>query len=162
MAPQTPYTADLAGRDPIEAMAATVRRIEALTASWPPQQFDATYAPGKWSARQILTHLAQTELALGTRARMALATPNYTAQSFDQDSWLAGEYTLSGPEAVQALAAISRMNVALFASLAVVDRQRPFSHPEYGALTVEWLIYQMAGHQIHHLKQLEAIRPLGH
>ena len=31
--------------------------------------FDRPYAPGKWTARQVLIHLAQTELALGTRTR---------------------------------------------------------------------------------------------
>jgi hypothetical protein len=78
-----------------------------------------------WSARQILTHLAQTEIALSTRARMALTTPSDVAQSFDQDTWIARATTLS--------------------------------HPEYGSLTVDGILHQMAGHQIHHLKQLEEI-----
>ena len=45
-----------------------------------------------------MTHLAQTELALGVRARMALATPTYTAQAFDQDAWIGRETRLSGAE----------------------------------------------------------------
>ena len=49
------------------------------------------------------------------------------------------------------------MNIALFASLSDADRAVSLSHPEYGSLTVDWIIHQMAGHQIHHLKQLEAI-----
>ena len=36
------------------------------------------------------------------------------------------------------------------------------SHPEYGSLTVDWIIHQTAGHQIHHLKQLEQIHHKGH
>ena len=91
MPPATPYTADLAGRDPIEAIGDTVARIEAMTAIWTPADFERTYAPGKWNARQILTHLAQSELAFGMRARMALTVPNYTAQSFDQDLWMKRE-----------------------------------------------------------------------
>jgi hypothetical protein len=34
---------------------------------------------------------------------------------------------------------------------------RPFTHPEYGALTVSWILEQMAGHDIHHLKQFQAV-----
>jgi hypothetical protein len=49
------------------------------------------------------------------------------------------------------------MNCALFDSLSTADRLIAFSHPEYGALTVDWVIHQMAGHLIHHLKQLEAM-----
>jgi hypothetical protein len=157
MRPTTPYTPDLGERDPIEAMRETTSRIEALTAAWTPQQFERTYAPGKWSARLVLTHLAQTELALGARARLALSTPNYLAQPFDQDVWIARESSLSGREAANSYIAISRMNAALYAGLSDVDRQTPLTHPEYGALTVDWIIHQMAGHQIHHLKQLEVV-----
>src|SRR6185369_14355158 len=91
MAPQTPYTPDLAGRDPLDAMRDSTARIRALVGNWRPDQFDRSYAPGKWDARQILTHLAQSEIALGYRARMAITTPNYAAQSFDQDRWMAVE-----------------------------------------------------------------------
>ena len=125
--------------------------------AWTPAQFDRTYAPGKWNARQILTHLAQTELALGNRARMALATPNYQAQSFDQDRWMLREAALGGKEAAAALMATNAMNQALFSGLSAGDRAIAFSHPEYGALTVDGLIHQMAGHLLHHLVQLEVI-----
>lgn len=153
--PQTPYTTDLGSREPIGAMRETIDRIRSLTAGWPPPRFERSYAPGKWSARLILTHLAQSELALGNRIRMALSTPNYVAQPFDQDAWIARESRTSGVDAANALAALSRMNLALFESLSPSDRQAALTHPEYGSLTVDWIIHQMAEHQIHHLVQLE-------
>ena len=128
-----------------------------IARQWSPADFERSYAPGKWSARQILVHLAQTELALGTRARHALTTPNYAAQSFDQDKWMARESGLDGPAALNAFLALAAMNLALFASLSPADRETTLTHPEYGALSVDWIVHQMAGHQIHHLKQLEAI-----
>ena len=166
MAPTTPYTADLAAREPIGAMRDTVLRLRALVGDWRADQFKRTYAPGKWDARQILTHLAQTEIALGYRARMALTTPGYAAQPFDQDRWMsieagaggAGESGgLSGAEALDAFLGVAAMNIALFASFSEADRALTLSHPEYGSLTVDWIIHQMAGHQIHHLRQLETI-----
>jgi hypothetical protein len=150
-------------------------RIRALVGNWRPDQFDRSYAPGKWDARQILTHLAQSEIALGYRARMAVTTPDYAAQSFDQDRWMAVEAGgagasglpaearsakvagLSGHDALDAFLGLAAMNIALFASLSDADRAVSLSHPEYGSLTVDWIIHQMAGHQIHHLKQLETI-----
>ena len=128
-----------------------------MTASWTPAQFERAYAPGKWSARKILIHLAQSELALGTRARMALSTPNYTAQAFNQDDWMAKEEQLGGREALEAFVALAAMNRSFFASLSAADRAVTLSHPEYGALTVDWILHQMAGHQIHHLRQLETL-----
>jgi hypothetical protein len=167
MPPTTPYTDDLAGRDPISAMRDSAARVRAVVGDWRPDQFDRRIAPGKWDARQILTHLAQSEIALGYRARMALTTPGYVAQSFDQDAWMAreaggpdgpgGPGRLSGHDALDAFLGTAAMNVALFASLSEADRAVTLSHPEYGLLTVDWIVHQMAGHQIHHLKQLEII-----
>ena len=157
MQPQTPYTADLANREPIDAMRDSTDRIRALTARWTAAEFERPYAPGKWSARQVLIHLAQTELALGTRARLALTTPNYVAQAFDQDRWIALDAAMSGREALDAFVAVSAMNRAFFQALSAADRATTLSHPEYGALTVDWILHQMAGHQVHHLKQLETI-----
>jgi hypothetical protein len=170
MAPQTPYTPDLDNREPVSAMRDSAARIRAIVGDWRPDQFDRRHAPGKWDARQILTHLAQSEIALGYRARMALTTPGYVSQSFDQDRWMAieasgsdgsgrsgGSGGLSGHDALDAFLGTAAMNIALFASLSQADRLIALSHPEYGSLTVDWIIHQMAGHQIHHLKQLEAI-----
>jgi uncharacterized damage-inducible protein DinB len=161
MPPQTPYTNDLAGREPIAALRETTSRIGAVAAAWSPDDFERTYAPGKWSARQLLIHLAQAELALGARARMALTTPNYSAQSFNQDQWIARDATLTGRAALDAFLAVAAMNLAMFDALTAADRETTLSHPEYGALTVDWILHQMAGHQIHHLKQLEEIATRG-
>jgi hypothetical protein len=167
MPPITPYTSDLDNREPVSAMRDSAARIRAVVGDWRPDQFDRRCAPGKWDARQILTHLAQSEIALGYRARMALTTPGYTAQSFDQDKWMAIEADgsgvsgasgrLTGHDALDAFLGTAAMNIALFASLSEADRAIALSHPEYGSLTVDWIIHQMAGHQIHHLKQLEQI-----
>jgi hypothetical protein len=178
MPPITPYSDDLAGREPVRAMRETTAQVRSIVGEWRPEQFARSYAPGKWDARQILTHLAQTEIALGYRARMALTSPGYTAQPFDQDAWMnleaggsgasggpglptearsAKAGRLSGHDALDAFLGTAAMNVALFAALSESDRTVTLAHPEYGALTVDWIIHQMAGHQIHHLKQLEAI-----
>jgi uncharacterized damage-inducible protein DinB len=156
MAPQTPYSADLGGRDPIEAIRDTLGRFRTFT-TWSNADFERTYAPGKWSARQVLLHLAQTEIAFGSRARLALTTPNYVSQAFDQNLWMDRESTLGAREALDALLGIGAMNAAFFASLPPSDRQTTFTHPEYGAISIDWLIHQTAGHQIHHLRQLDAL-----
>jgi hypothetical protein len=157
MAPVTNYSRDLADREPLAAMRDSIPRMVALTHGWTATDFERPYAPGKWTARQVVIHLAQTELALGVRARMALATPGYTAQNFDQNIWLSRETALTGTDAVAALAAVSRMNVALFETLSAADRETAMAHPEYGSITVDWIIYTIAGHQIHHLAQLASI-----
>jgi hypothetical protein len=157
MIPTTPYTPELEGKDPLVSMGETIDAIVALAGSWSAAQFERSYAPGKWSAREVLVHLAQSELALGTRARMALTRTAFVAQSFDQDAWLARERTMSGGAAVALFEALARANLALYASLTAADSQTALTHDEYGPMTVDWIIYQQAGHHVHHLKQLKAL-----
>jgi len=156
MATTTRYSELLAGRDPLDVMRDNVELVKTMTRGWDGARFDRPWAPGKWTARQVITHLAHTELALGYRARMALATPGYAAQKFNQDDWIARETSVSGPEAVAAFAATSRLNAALFEGLSAADRAVSMSHPEYGSITVDWIIHLLAGHQAHHIAQLRS------
>jgi hypothetical protein len=155
--PETPYTATLEGRDPIASIAEVLSRIGELSAGWTDQAFERSYAEGKWPARMILLHLAQSEMAFGTRVRMALTTPGYTAQPFNQDDWIGLESAAGGPDALRAFSALGVLNLTLYRSLSEAERQTSLSHPEYGQMTVNWIIYQQAGHQRHHLKQLESL-----
>src|SRR5262245_31220940 len=139
MSPQTPYSADLGDRDPIEAMRDSLGRFRSFS-RWSTDDFERSYAPGKWSARQVLVHLAQSELAFGARARLALTTPNYVSQAFDQNLWMEGEPGLGAREALDALLGVGAMNVALFASLSPAERASTFTHPEYGAISIDWLM----------------------
>jgi DinB superfamily len=151
-----PYAADLGNRDALAALDDTPARISEAVTGWTPAQFERTYAPGKWSIRKVLIHLAQTELALGSRARFALTVPGYTAQPFSQDDWLALDAAIDGPAALAAYTSLRRMNVSMFRTASAAALDREFAHPEYGQLTVRWILNQMAGHDIHHLKQINS------
>ena len=152
-----PYAADLGDREPLEALGDTPGRIRELVQCWTEEQFERRYAPGKWTARQVLIHLAQTELALTTRARFALSEPAYAAQSFSQDAWMPIDEGASANTALDAYTALRKMNLAMWKSLSAEQRERAFTHPEYGRLTVWWIAAQLAGHDIHHFKQLAQI-----
>ena len=155
---KNPYAEDLGSRDALDALGDTPQKIRALVEKWPVARWEQSYAPGKWSARRVLIHLAQTELALTTRVRFAASQDGYVAQAFNQDAWLAIDDHADGPTALDAYTALRRLNVAMFTGLSLAQRQRTFTHPEYGQLTAEWVAAQLAGHDIHHFKQLQQIR----
>jgi hypothetical protein len=139
-------------------LAETPGRIRQLVERWGDDHFERTYAPGRWSARLLLIHLAQTELALGARARFALSQQSYTAQAFSQDAWITCDSSAEARTALDAYTTLRRMNLSMWRSLTPEQLDQKFQHPEYGELTVGWIMAQMAGHDIHHLKQLEHIR----
>jgi hypothetical protein len=143
--------------DPITALDETPQQLRRLVEGWSDEQFERSYAVGKWSARQILIHLAQTELALGARARHALGQTGYTAQAFSQDDWMPLDERADARTALEAYTALRRMAMAMWRGLSREQLNRSFTHPEYGELNVGWIAAQMAGHDIHHLRQFELI-----
>ena len=152
-----PYAAALGERDPLDALADTPARIRDLVACSPADRLQRSLAPGKWSARQILIHLAQTEMALGARARFALGQAGYRAQAFEQDAWMPLDANTPAAVALDVYTSLREMNVAMWTALTAEQRARSFAHPEYGTLTVWWIAEQMAGHDIHHFMQLGAL-----
>ncbi len=155
---KNPYADDLGSRDPLEALSDTPQKIRTLVEKWHPVRWEQSYAPGKWSARRVIVHLTQTELALTTRVRFAASQEGYVAQPFNQDAWLAIDDHADGLTALDAYTALRRLNVAMFKGMTPAQRQRTFTHPEYGDLTSDWVAAQLAGHDIHHLKQLQTIK----
>jgi hypothetical protein len=153
-----PYAADLGTLDPLEALSDTPARIRAAVERWSDADFERSYAAGKWSIRKVLIHLAQTELALPSRVRFALSQDGYIAQPFSQDDWLPIDDGADARTALDAYTALRRFNLSMLRRLSPEQRARTFTHPEYGTLTVWWVANQLAGHDIHHLKQIEAVR----
>jgi hypothetical protein len=152
-----PYAEDLGGREPLSALSETPQQIRAIVDGWSGEMFERSYAPGKWSARKLLAHLAQTEIALSTRARFALATPDYRAQSFDQDDWMPLDEHVDAKTALDAYTSLRRMNMVMWRRLTDAQKDRLFFHPDFGEVSVIWIAAQMAGHDIHHLKQFQQI-----
>jgi hypothetical protein len=152
-----PYAVALGTKEPLAALSDTPQKIRSLVGSWPAERWEHSYAPEKWSARRIIIHLVQTEMALTTRVRFALSQEGYVAQPFAQDEWIAADDHADAQTALAAFLALRQFDIAMFASLTPEQRHRTFRHPEYGDLTPEWVLAQLAGHDLHHLGQLERI-----
>src|SRR5258706_8513908 len=51
------------------------------------EEVDFVPAPGKWSIRQIMGHLADAELVGAHRFRVIIAEDRPTLTAYDQDAW---------------------------------------------------------------------------
>jgi hypothetical protein len=152
-----PYGKYVEGMDLLASLEETSTRLEALVQGWTPEMFERSYAPGKWSARQLLTHLVHAEVVFGERIRFALTTPGYVVVPFDQDEWMKVESSIDASAALAAYLGLRRVNLAFFRSLTAAQRAHRFQHPERGEIDVNWIITALAGHDRHHLPQFEAI-----
>ena len=88
-----------------------------LLSAWTPEQFERTYAPGKWTARQVLIHLTQAELMIQPRVRLALTAADYVVQPFEQDDLVALEPSVDAHTALAAYRTLRQFALPLFESL---------------------------------------------
>ena len=51
------------------------------------EELDGRPAPGKWSAREIVHHLADSEMTAAVRLRFVVATDSPRIQGYDQDEF---------------------------------------------------------------------------
>lgn len=114
-------------------------------------------APGKWSAREIVCHLADCEMAFAFRLRQTLAEDHHVIQPFDQEKWAGNYSAYSLEQALTAFSAARNWNLALLRSLSPAVHSKAVTHPERGAMTFYVIVETMAGHDLNHLGQLEAL-----
>ena len=77
-----PYADKLAGRDPQKVIAATPARLDRVLESLSPAEIEAQPAPGKWSVREIMAHLADCEIAWAWRLRQTFGEDHALMQPF--------------------------------------------------------------------------------
>ncbi len=152
-----PYAPHLGERDPLEVIAATARQLESLVETIGLIRAEEPAAPGKWSAREILCHLADCETVFAFRLRQSLAEDHHVIQPFDQEKWAEHYRVFDVRGALAVFSAVRNWNVALIRSVVPGVLSKPVTHPERGAMTFQVLIETMAGHDLNHLRQIEAI-----
>lgn len=153
-----PYAPDLGARDPIASLSKTPDIYRDLLGGWTPEMFERPYAPGKWTARQVLVHLAQAELMIQPRIRLALTSTDYLVQPFEQDDVLALERDVDATTALEMYTSLRRFALPFFRSLTPLQLAVTCSHPQMGTLDVRWFLVMLAGHELRHLRQLELLR----
>jgi hypothetical protein len=149
----------LAGQDPLKVQAGTAKKLERLIRGVPASKLRKRPAPGKWSAGEILAHLADTEIVVGWRMRQILGAPGTPIQAFDQDSWVAaGHYEKRDPrKSAEQFRVLREANLSLLKSLAPQQWKDHGMHSERGVETIEHIVRMMAGHDVNHTKQVERI-----
>jgi hypothetical protein len=152
-----PYAQVLGDRDPFEVLAETQKSIPALAQALGPEGLKRSYAPGKWTAAQVLAHLADCEIAFGFRVRQILSEPELGIQTFDQDRWARRYEDMDGIVAAHTFQALRAWNLSLFRPLDKDDLEKAATHPERGPERAGTVIRIMAGHTLHHWAQLETI-----
>jgi hypothetical protein len=116
-------------------------------------------APGKWSVRHVLQHLADSELVWGFRLRMVLTHDRPPLAGYDQDAFAERlRYDLaSAEEAFTEFGVLRRANLRLLERASAEDLRRVALHAERGEESLAHMMRLYAGHDLLHLRQIERI-----
>jgi uncharacterized damage-inducible protein DinB len=152
-----PYASVLGSHDPREVIASTPARLGEFLHSAGDARAAQSPAPGKWSVREIICHLADCEIVFAYRLRQTLAEPHHVIQPFDQDIWAQSYTAYDAQSALAVFTALRNFNAQLIASLPPEAFSKPVSHPERGTMTFQTIVETMGGHDLNHLAQIEKI-----
>ena len=82
-----PWASLIGDRTPLDVISETPRRVAQLVEAIAPARLETPPAPGKWSVRDIISHLADGEMVFAFRLRQTLAEDHHVIQPFNQDLW---------------------------------------------------------------------------
>ena len=147
------------GKDPLRLQQAAPKKLASLIKGKTAKQLMRKPAPDKWSIAEILAHLADAELAISWRLRQILSSNAIPIQAYDQDLW-AKTFNYARRDPRQSLANFRGLREANLALLKSVPRklwENYGVHQERGNESVSHVVRMVAGHDVNHLQQIEAI-----
>lgn len=152
-------TSQVEGKQPLAVQAATAKKLSRIIKGHPTATLRKRPAPGKWSVNEILAHLADTEIILGFRIRLVLGAPGSSFSAVDQDSAVtSGHYEKRDPrKSIELFRVVREANLALLKSLTPEQWKHYGMHSERGKETIEHMVRMYAGHDLNHMRQMEAI-----
>jgi DinB family protein len=124
-----------------------------------PQELDAKSAPGQWSAREIVHHLADSEMTSAIRIRLLLVEDRPHIKGYDQDEFARRLHYDRPHEVSLELFKYVRLSTAeLLERLTEKDWLREGTHSESGRYTAETWLRIYADHAHKHARQIRAAR----
>ena len=124
-----------------------------------PEELDSRQGPGRWSAREIVHHLADSEMTSAIRIRRLLAEERPLIQAYDQDEFARRLHYDRPHEVSLELFKYVRLSTAeLLDVLGDADWLREGTHSESGQYTVETWLQIYAEHAHKHARQIREAR----
>ena len=146
-------------RDPRRMLRAAPTARARRVAGVPRRRLTTRPAPGKWSVGEILAHLSEIELLWGDRVRTLLEHDEPEIVGMDQEVWArVGRYEWRDPrESLALFTALRRSNVSLLKALSPKALARRGRHSQFGGLSIADIARLLAGHDVNHTRQIDAI-----
>ena len=146
-------------QEKIAQYAAGYDEVAKALAGFPREGLVAHPIPGKWSACEIVHHLADSEMNAAMRLRLLLAEDRPTIKGFDQDEFARKLYYDRPHESsLEAFRWARQTTAELLERLGPAEWVREGTHSEIGPFGVEEWLKIYAPHAHRHARQIREAR----
>jgi hypothetical protein len=147
------YISQVLEDDAVVALEAELNESLAFFRAIDEQASKRAYAEGKWTIRQVLGHIVDTERVMSYRAMRFARNDKTELPGFEQDDFIRGASfnDISMGDMLREFEYLRRANILMFRNLSpeAWERRGVASGRE---ITVRALAYIVAGHEKHHRK----------
>lgn len=130
-------------------------RLREVVDSLDDEDLNKTYREGSWTVRQLVHHIADSQLSLYHRLKMALTEYQPTVSEFDQDKWAyLPDNRLPVESSIRMLEGLNERIVALGNYVTGTQLDRIFIHETDGEVRVSETLEKLSWHEEHHLAHI--------
>ena len=123
------------------------------------EELNTPPAPGKWTVREIVHHLGDSEMIAAVRLRLLLAQDRPAIQGYDQDEFARRlKYDRAYQTSLELFRYARESTAEILERLTSEDWQRAGTHSELGAYSVDKWLEIYAAHAHKHATQIRAAR----
>lgn len=124
------------------------------------EQLDTPYRPGGWTVRQVVHHLADSNINSYVRFKLAVTEDKPTVKTYDQEKWADLDDSREAPVEVslKILESLHVRWVQFLKSLSDEEFKRTFIHPDSGIVSLETNLGVYSWHCRHHTAHISSLR----
>jgi hypothetical protein len=124
-----------------------------------PEELDGRAGPGRWTAREIVHHLADSEMTAAIRIRRLLAEDKPEIKGYDQDEYAKRlHYDRPHETSLELFKYVRDATAELLERMSPADWLREGTHSEVGRYTAETWLTIYGAHAHKHARQIREAR----
>jgi len=138
--------------NPIKALENQIIAMQAFLSEIPEEKENYRYAEGKWTIKEIIGHLTDTERIFGYRALRFARHDQTNLPGYEENDYVANAnfQNRSFYNLVHEFNLVRESNIALFKSFDESALSQ-FGTANGNKISVRAIIFTIAGHELHHL-----------
>jgi len=141
----------------LESIEHAPARFRSLVSGLSDAELDTPYRPDGWTIRQVVHHVPDSHLNAYIRMKLAVTEDAPAIKTYEEALWAQLPEAKSGPVemSLALLEALHTRWVAFLRALPAQNFSKPFTHPQWGAVTLDEAIVMYEWHCRHHAAHIE-------